>query len=217
MALVHGEYDLGRHPVGRADERVGGRGERARAEVGELDEALVGEQYVARLDVAVYVALGVYVGERVQGVAHDGGYLGLSQRLLVHLEEIGGRAEAIVHDEPGHLVLEVAAAVGDAVGVRQRLDEAQLLLDLEPLLARLLAAVVHHLDGDHLAAAHVLAEVDGAEVAVADLGQLVEQLGRIVRFDLVLHAIVARFHRLLLLLLLLLLVCAAAVAIDAVE
>lgn len=61
-ALLH---DLGRHPVGRADERrilLDRRGELPRdAKVGELDSTITGEQYVGRFDVAMQLVFAVQV------------------------------------------------------------------------------------------------------------------------------------------------------------
>lgn len=53
LPLVHGEYNFRSHPVGGPYEAVGGALDAGAAEVGELDGAVLGEQDVAGLDVAV--------------------------------------------------------------------------------------------------------------------------------------------------------------------
>ena len=63
----------------------------------------------------------------------------------------------------------------DAVGVLEPPEEADLLEDVLPLLERLLPAVRHLLDGDHLVRDVVAGVVDGAEAAVTDLAEVIEE------------------------------------------
>lgn len=123
LALVHGEYDLRGHPIGRAYERIGRTHERGRAKVGQFDGAIVGEQYIACFDVAVNVIFRVQIVEAVERVAHYSGDFFFGERFFVHLEQVGRRAETILHDQPRVVVLNVAAFVRHTVSMTYALDE----------------------------------------------------------------------------------------------
>ena len=99
LTLVHGEDDLGGHPVGRADKAVGGAGDGSGAEVGQLDAALIGQEDVASFDVAMDPALEVEVGEAGKAPSADGGDLLLQEGSLVHLDDVGRRPQAVLHHE----------------------------------------------------------------------------------------------------------------------
>ncbi len=113
LALVHGQYDLGRHPVGRANEAVGGTGDAGGTKVGQLDAALVSQQNVARLDVSAWIRkiplltlvvkaemfrnnepvdtiLTMKIGQSRQATSADGRDLLLQQWRLVHFDDVRG-------------------------------------------------------------------------------------------------------------------------------
>ena len=73
------------------------------------------------------------------------------------------------------MLLEIASLVADAVGVLEPPQEPDLLEDVLPLFERLLPAVRHLLDGDHLVRDVVAGIVHGAEAAVTDLPEVIEQ------------------------------------------
>ena len=99
LPLVHRQDHLRRHPVGRPHEAVGRRRDGRRAEVGQLDDAAVGQQDVARLDVPVDAALQVQVGQPGQAAGADGRDLLLEERRLVHLDDVRRGPQAVLHDE----------------------------------------------------------------------------------------------------------------------
>ena len=87
-SVLLARHDLGRHPVGRTNHGISlgalGRDLRAEAEVGELDAAVHAQQYVVRLDVAVYDLLGVEELERLEHFAAHGCYVRLAHHCLGH-------------------------------------------------------------------------------------------------------------------------------------
>ena len=99
-----------------------GRGVRARgareAEVAELDAAVVGEQHVLGLEVAVHDAGLVRGGEAGEDRVHDVDGL-LGRELLVVLQQLAERdAGEVLHDEVRHVG--VLALVEDVHDVRMR-------------------------------------------------------------------------------------------------
>jgi hypothetical protein len=87
----------------------------------------------------------------------------------VHLYDVGGGAEAVLHHQPHRLLLQVAAVVLDTVRVVQPVQEPDLLQDVLPLLQALLPVVGHLLDRHHLVLDIVPGVVDRPEAAMPDL------------------------------------------------
>ena len=99
LPLVHRQDHLGRHPVRCPHETVGRRRDGGRAEVGQLDDAAVGQQDVARLDVPVDAALEVQVRQAGEAAGADGRNLLLEKWGLVHFDDVRSRPEAVLHNE----------------------------------------------------------------------------------------------------------------------
>lgn len=72
----------------------------------------------------MYAPDGVEITEAVEDALADGRDLVLAQRTFVHLEDVGGRAEAVLHHQPGRVVPEVAAFVFDGVRMLQLTEKA---------------------------------------------------------------------------------------------
>jgi len=76
---------------------------------------------------------------------------------------------------PYGVLLEVTSLIPDAIGMAQPAQKTNLFKDVLPLFQRLLAGVTHLFDGHHLCGDIVSGVVYGAETAVADLAQVIEE------------------------------------------
>lgn len=103
----------------------------------------------------------------------------LLQWLLVHFDDVGRRSDAILHHQPGGVLVQVAALVLDRVGMIELAQKADLLEDVLPLLHALLAQIRHLLDGDDLTREVAARIVNGAERPVPDFTQIIEDLVRV--------------------------------------
>ncbi len=168
---------LRRDVAGGADEHAGrGDGRVALdlgdAEVGEHDPAVVGDQHVGRLHVAVQDALAVRGAQHVEHGEPDlGGAARLQQAVLP--DDLGERlALDELHDDPGPVVLLDHVEHGHGAGVadpRDRLGLAQRPGDQPPLL--LLVDVRREaelLDGDRTAEGLVLGPPHRPHAAAAE-------------------------------------------------
>ena len=164
--------ELGGEVGDRAEQRLPGAGVRARcageAEVAELDAAVVGEQHVLGLEVAVHDAGLVRRGETRQHGVHDVDRL-LGREPLVVLQQLAQRdARQVLHDQVGHVgVLALVEHVHD-VGVCEPGGRTGLLHEsrLEGVVIGEVA--VHDLDRDAALEAQVGGEVDRRHAASGD-------------------------------------------------
>ena len=170
-----GQHLLGRQVADRADDHAGlghlarglGPGE---AEVGDLDLAVLGDQHVLGLDVAVHEAGPVGGAERGQHRHHDL-QRGAGAEPAERVQRVAQRpARDVLHDEEDVLAVGALVVDGDDVRVGQRrrglglADEAgdEVLVGGEP--------GVHHLDRHDAVEPHVAREVDGRHAAAGDAG-----------------------------------------------
>lgn len=77
------------------------------------------------------------------------------------------------------MFLQVAALIANAIRVLKSSEESDLFEDVLPLLQALLPAIGHLLDGHHFGRDIIPRIIDGAEAAVTNLAQIIEQLVRI--------------------------------------
>lgn len=105
---------LGRHPERRADDRVSplvGRREHGRdAKVGDFHLAVVGEQNVRRLHVAMYDVALMHELQTAQRLLDDVRDLRLAERSLENAVDVGSAATATVLHRNVQLVLLLVAA-----------------------------------------------------------------------------------------------------------
>lgn len=114
-----------------------------------------------------------------EAMAHsitNSSYLIFLQGSFMDLNDVRGRSETVLHNQPSYIVTQVATLVLYGIGVLQLSQEPDLLEDVLPLLQTLLAQVAHLLDGDNLLGEQTSGVVDGPETAVADLTQVLENL-----------------------------------------
>lgn len=118
----------------------------------------------------------------------------------MHLDDVGRGSNAVLHHQPGRVFPQIAALVLDRIRVLQLAQEPSLqgdrwrlsitersfnlqlshspdlLEDVVPLLETLLAQVAHLLDGHYLPGQVAARVVHGAEAAVPDFTQVIEDL-----------------------------------------
>ena len=165
-------HELGGEVRDRAEQGLPGRGVRARGarepEVAQLDAAVVGEQHVLGLEVAVHDAGLVRGGEpREHGVEDVDGLLGREPPVV--LQQVAqGDARQVLHDEVRHVG--VLALVEDVHHVRVREAGGRAGLLHEPRLERVVVGevAVHDLDRDAPLEPEVGGEVDGRHAAARD-------------------------------------------------
>ena len=139
---------LRRHPEGRADDgpparRIINRG--GDAKVGELDNAVRGEEQVARLDVAVDLVTPVQVEQSLYAPGERGRHLLLREALAGRGHDVEQRrALAKLHQNPEPLLVEEGAVVLDDVWAFALLQ----MLNLSRHLARVFFER-HDFDGEN--------------------------------------------------------------------
>jgi hypothetical protein len=141
---------------------------RREAEVAELDAAVVGEQHVLGLEVAVHDAGRVRGGEARQHCVHDVDGL-LGRELLVVLQQLAQRDSGqVFHDEVRHVGVLALVEDVDHVRVREAGGRAGLLH--EPRLERVVVGEVpvHDLDRDAPFEPQVGREVHRGHAATGD-------------------------------------------------
>lgn len=172
---VAGQHLLGRQVADRPDDHAGlghlagGLGPRE-AEVGDLDLAVLGDQHVLGLDVAVHETGPVRGAERGQHRLHDL-QRGAGAEPPERVEGVAqGAAGDVLHHQEDVLAVGALVVDGDDVGVGQRrgglglADEAgdEVLVGGE--------SCVHHLDRDDAVEPEVAREVDRGHAAARDAG-----------------------------------------------
>jgi hypothetical protein len=120
------------------------------------------------------------IAQSMQNAVTDGSDFVFLQRLLVHFDDVGGGSDAVLHNQPSGVLVQIAALVFDGVRVVELAEEADFLQDVLPFLQALLAQVRHFLDGDDLAREITARIVDRTERTVTDFAQIIENLVRIV-------------------------------------
>ncbi|RNA03886.1 hypothetical protein BpHYR1_020450 [Brachionus plicatilis] len=181
-AIGQPRYDLGRHPVRRADQRLSflqvGAHLGHKAKVGELDSSVTGQQDRVGLNVPVNDSVGVQKGERPQHALAHRGYLGLVHAALGH--NVGeGAARQILHHHP-ELVLHQKTSVhvhNILVLVVAHYDHL-----VEEELAPLLFVQVHFFDGHQvIGIGRVVGRIDHAGGALANFDEIFESEARVAR------------------------------------
>ena len=140
------------------------------AEVGDLDDPLLGAQQVARLDVAVHDAVAMGVVQAAAGVRDDRERLGHREDAAV-AQDLGGRLAAdVLHDDvvaPGRLVEPEVEHLHD-VGVHQARRRERLAAEARDELRVLGEVLGEHLDGDVALQAAVVREAHRRHAADAE-------------------------------------------------
>ncbi len=135
------------------------------AEVGDLDQALLAHQHVARAQVAVNHVLPVRVVDSV-GDLHDEVERAIQlDRAFTHDDRLERLARDVLHDDEEDAFLLLRREDRDDVGMAQAPQEAGLVQQLAEVQALL---AVRDLDGDFLVEPRVLREVDRAKASTAE-------------------------------------------------
>ena len=169
---------LGRHVVGRPDQRAG-HGVAVRrgvdfgdAEIGHFDVAVAAQHDIGGLDVAVDDALGVSVIESRPSLAQDGEQPARFERLAGGHDVLEGRAVDILHRDISDAVLLGHVVNGDDVGMRQHPGRAGLAEETLAQFLALLSAVdvaqADGFDGDGAADGGIGGQVHDSHSAAAD-------------------------------------------------
>ena len=151
----------------RAGGGVGRRGTRE-PEVADLDAAVLGEQHVLGLDVAVHDAGPVRGGEPGEDRVHDRHRLRHREAALLAQEFAQSDARQVLHDQVGHVAVLTLiedvdhVRVGEPRGGPRFLDEPALEHGVIAQVA------VHHLEGDPALEPQVGGHVHGRHAAARD-------------------------------------------------
>lgn len=173
---------LRRHVDGRAEDALGVLDElveRAAApKVGELDGAVVVEQDVGGLDVAVRHAVRVDVRDTLEQLPREVAQDGLGQHAALQHDGLQRARGHVLHDDAAHLLRDgvVEEDVADDVGVAERAQDLELGGDALELGRGDVGVELDLLDGDDAleVAVDEQADVDGSEAALADFGATAE-------------------------------------------
>ena len=139
------------------------------AEVGDLDPAVVGQQHVLGLDVAVQDAGGVRRGERAEHGLDHGERLRRRHRRFLADQVAQGQAGDVLHHQEERSV--VVAGVEDGHHVLVGQPCCRTCLALEPAYELVVVGepLVHHLDRHRAVQPQVDGLVDGGHPAAGDL------------------------------------------------
>ena len=169
--------ELGREVGDRADQHptgggvlgvgVDGAGE---AEVGDLDAAVVGEQDVLGLDVAMEDAGGVRGGERTEYRLDHGQCLRGRHRRFLADQVAHGEAGDVLHHQEERPVVVTVVEDGDHVVMGEPGGGTRLALEPSYELVVVGEALVHDLDRHRAVQSEVDGLVDGRHPAAGDLG-----------------------------------------------
>ena len=168
LDLLGGEVGDGaeQHALGAGDGLA--RDRPGQPEVGDLDRAVVVDDDVLGLDVAVDQALGVRLGERLEHrVEHVEGRPRREQALLAH-DVAQGLPGHVLHREEDVAVVLALVEHGDDVGVGQRRGRARLATEAGDEALVVGEVLAHHLQGDLAVEPLVDGEVDRRHPAVGD-------------------------------------------------
>ena len=171
------DHELGGEVGDRADQHAAGGGvlglgvDRAgQAEVGDLDPAVVGQQHVLGLDVAVQDPGVVGGRERAEHRLDHRQRLGRRHRGFLADQVAQGQAGDVLHHQEQRAVVVAGVEDGDHVVVGQPGRRAGLALEAAYELVVVGQALVHHLDRHRAVQAQVGGLVDGGHPAAGDLG-----------------------------------------------
>ena len=168
LDLLGGEVGDGaqQHALGAGDGLAGHRP--GQAEVGDLDRAVVVDDDVLGLDVAVDQALGVGLGERLQHrLEHVERGPGREQALLAQ-DVAQGLAGHVLHRQEDAAVVLALVEHGHHVGVRQRRARAGLAAEAGDEALVVGEVLAHHLQRDLAVEPLVDGQVDRRHPAVGE-------------------------------------------------
>lgn len=170
-ALPIDRRHLRRHPIRRPNETAplvdSRRNLRRHTKVGQLHVALLGQQNVGALDVAVHFAHRVQILEALQRLAAHVRDLLLAERSRHLVDVLQAAAAAVLHADPQLVAPQVRAKVGDDVRVPTVAHHDDLLLDHLDVIAGL---NFDHFYGGQLVALDAFCLRAGKEQTICDIG-----------------------------------------------